>query len=207
MKRSSPAARLTPSSERTRDQGCDQTSPQRVVLLPPCPLSLSPTVSLCLSDPSTSSLQFLKSQQNQAGHPLTEQPAPFQVITQTRLPGKQCDSQHRAEPNCGHIKAYLTPSPSFQGHESEVSTLTATPQPPDLVALVSLVGGAAGGVGEDVGLGVLVCPELLLAGLQQLGGLHHVLHILVLIEPLSQEAGEVAVLVPAGTRGVQGIKK
>lgn len=54
---------------------------------------------------------------------------------------------------------------------------------------------------------MLVCPELLLAGLQQLGGLHHVLHILVLIEPLSQEAGKVAVLVPAGTRGVQGIKK
>lgn len=42
---------------------------------------------------------------------------------------------------------------------------------------------------------MLVGPEFRLAGLQQLGSFHHVLYILVLIEPVPQEAGEVAVLV------------
>lgn len=67
---------------------------------------------------------------------------------------------------------------------------------PHLVHLVSLVGDTAGGVGEHVRLRVLAGPELLLTGPQQLGGFHHVLHILVLVEPVPQEAGEVAVLVP-----------
>lgn len=70
-----------------------------------------------------------------------------------------------------------------------------------LVALVSLVGSAPGGVGQDVRLRVLAGPELFLAGLQQRGGFHHVLHILVLIEPVPQEAGEVAVLVPLDAPG------
>lgn len=72
-----------------------------------------------------------------------------------------------------------------------------------LVPLVSLVGRAAGRVGEDVGLGVLVGPELLLARPQQLGCLHHVLHILVLIEAIPQQHGEVAVLVTVDTPGLQ----
>lgn len=67
--------------------------------------------------------------------------------------------------------------------------------PPHLVALVSLVGGSSRRVWEDVGLGVLVGPELLLSCLQHHSGFHHVLLILVLIEASPQHAGVEPVLV------------
>lgn len=60
---------------------------------------------------------------------------------------------------------------------------------PHLVALVSFIGRSSRRVGEDIGLGVLVGPELLLSLLQHHGGLHHVLFILVLIEASPQNAG------------------
>lgn len=65
-----------------------------------------------------------------------------------------------------------------------------------LVALVSLIGGAPRRVREDVRLGVLTAPELFLCLLQQLGGFHHVLLILVFIKPRSHQTCEVPVLVP-----------
>lgn len=64
-----------------------------------------------------------------------------------------------------------------------------------LVALVSLVRSPPGGVGEDVGLRMLIGPELLLACLQHHGGLHHVLLALVVIEASPQQAGIEAVFV------------
>lgn len=66
---------------------------------------------------------------------------------------------------------------------------------PHLVALVSFIGRSSRRVREDVGLGVLVGPELLLSLLQHHGGLHHVLFILVLIEASPQDAGIEAILV------------
>lgn len=55
-----------------------------------------------------------------------------------------------------------------------------------LVALVSLIGGPSRRVGEDVGLRMLVGPELLLSCLQHHGGLHHVLLSLVFIKASPQ---------------------
>lgn len=60
---------------------------------------------------------------------------------------------------------------------------------PHLVALISLIGGPSRRVGEDVGLGMLTRPELLLSCLQQHGGLHHILLILVFIETSPHQAG------------------
>ena len=68
-----------------------------------------------------------------------------------------------------------------------------------LVALISLVGRPARGVGEDVGLRVLIGPELLLSGLQHSGGLHHVLLPHTVVEPLPQQAGVEPVLIPGDT--------
>lgn len=67
--------------------------------------------------------------------------------------------------------------------------------PSHLVAFISFVGSSSRRVREDVGLGMLVGPELLLARLQHLGGLHHVLLILVLVEPSPKYAGIEAVFV------------
>lgn len=64
-----------------------------------------------------------------------------------------------------------------------------------LVALISLIRGSSRRVREDVGLWMLVGPELLLSRLQHLGGLHHVLLIFALIKASTQHAGIEPVLV------------
>lgn len=65
-----------------------------------------------------------------------------------------------------------------------------------LVALISLVGGPSWRLGEDVRLRVLIVPEFFLCLLQQLGGLHHILFILMFFKPSSQQTSKVAVFVP-----------
>lgn len=70
----------------------------------------------------------------------------------------------------------------------------------NLVALVSFVGGSAGRVREQVRLRMLIGPEFLLSSFQHLGGFHHVLLILMLIEASSQHAGVEAVFISETTR-------
>ena len=66
-----------------------------------------------------------------------------------------------------------------------------------LVTLVSLIGGAPWRLREDIRLGMLTMPEFFLCLPQQLGGLHHVLFILMFIKPGSQQAGKVPVFIPS----------
>lgn len=68
-----------------------------------------------------------------------------------------------------------------------------------LVAVVSLVRGTSRGVREDVGLRMLIGPKLLLARLQQQGGLHHVLLVLVVFEASPQHACIEPVFISAKT--------
>lgn len=65
-----------------------------------------------------------------------------------------------------------------------------------LVTLVSLIGGPSWRIREDVRLGMLIVPEFFLCGPQQLGGLHHVLLILMFFKPGSHQTGKVPVFVP-----------
>jgi len=195
-----------------RNQGCDQMAPRRVAQLP-LPCLLSQRSSNPFTGPAWSIVEQLPFGESANDYPSKKK---LTVTRQTaKLHFQGSDKQHSFSHACSKtfssnehlekqycwvkLQPYESPLPALTLHslkEQEGKHSQAQPHGPlYLVALVSLIGSAPRGVREDVRLGMLVHPELLLACLQQLCCFHHVLHILVLIKSLSQEAGKVAVLI------------
>lgn len=103
--------------------------------------------------------------------------------------------REKTDTNCQERNVLAAPkrASGFQGWGSGFETPVVLTY---LVTLVPLIGGTPRRLREDVWLRMLTVPELFLCLPQQLGGLHHVLFILMFIKPSSHQTSKVPVLVP-----------